>query len=145
VFPEAFLALLGAVEPTVADPVLFTDGPVVGPLIPVVAVPVVGTPVLCASAKVLESAKAVASAIVASFMGFPSCRFDTRQPHRHFYRSLNSSLSATEAAKPFTSRSALMLQQSSSIACHSTFSRLDFARSLERFGVHSINRVRRFA
>jgi hypothetical protein len=90
VFPEAFLPLLGAVEPVVPVtlPVGFTDEPVVAPL-----VPVVGTPVLCASANVLESAKVVASAIVVSFMCFPSCRFDNRQPHRQFYRSLNSSLS----------------------------------------------------
>jgi hypothetical protein len=79
VFPEAFLALVGAVEPVVPDmpPVVFTDEPVVLPLISGM-----GVPVVCASANVLESAKAVASAIVVSFMSCPSCRFDKRQPHR---------------------------------------------------------------
>jgi hypothetical protein len=97
VFPEAFLGPLGAIEPVVPDrvipdPVVFIDEPVVVPL-----VPVMGTPVVCASANVLESAKAVASAIVVSFISCPSCRFDKRQPHRQFNRSLNSFLSATEA------------------------------------------------
>ena len=93
VFPEAFLALLGAVGPVVpvALPVVFTDEPVAVPLIPVE-----GTPVVCASANVLESAKVVASAIVVSFISFPSCRFEYRQLHRQFYRSLNSFLSAPE-------------------------------------------------
>ena len=92
-FPEAFLALLQAVDPVVPDtlPLVFIDEPVVVPLIPVVAPPAL----LCASANVLESAKAVASAIVVSFMSCPSCLLDKRQPHRQFYRSLNSSLSAT--------------------------------------------------
>jgi len=40
--------------------------------------------------------------------------------------------SAMEAAKLLTSRRASMLQQSSSIACQLTFSRLESARSLER-------------
>jgi hypothetical protein len=52
--------------------------------------------------------------------------------------------SAMKSAKPFTSRRALMLQQSSSIACHSRLTLLDVAGSLERFGVHSMSRVRRF-
>jgi hypothetical protein len=104
VFPEAFLGPLGAIEPVLPgpvlpDPVVFIDEPVVVPLIPVVGtpVPVVGTPVVCASANVLESARAVASAIVVSFMSCPSCRFDKRQPHRQFNRSLNSFLCAAEA------------------------------------------------
>jgi hypothetical protein len=99
VFPEAFLGPLGAMEPVVPDPVVFIDEPVVVPLIPVVGIPVplVGTPAVCASASVLESAKAVASAIVVRFMSCPSCRFDKRQPHRQFNRSLNSFLSAAEA------------------------------------------------
>jgi hypothetical protein len=42
--------------------------------------------------------------------------------------------SAMKSAKLFTSRRALMLQQSSSIACHSTLTLLDFARSLELGG-----------
>jgi hypothetical protein len=102
VFPEAFLGPLGAIEPVLPDPVLpdpvipdpvvFIDEPVVVPLIPVV-----GLPVVCASANVLESARAVASAIVVSFMSCPSCRFDKRQPHRQFNRSLNSFLCAAEA------------------------------------------------
>jgi hypothetical protein len=87
VFPEAFLALLGPAEPAEPDmlPVVFTDEPVVVPH--VVAPPIV----LFASANVLESAKAVTSAIVASY---PSCLLDKRQLHRPFYRSLNSCLSA---------------------------------------------------
>jgi hypothetical protein len=99
VFPEAFLGPLGAIEPVVPDPVMFIDEPVVVPLVPVVGtpVPVVGTPAVCASANVLESAKTVASAIVVRFMSCPCCRFDKRQPHRQFNRSLNSFLSATEA------------------------------------------------
>jgi len=115
VFPEAFLALLGAVEPVVPVtlPMVFTDEPVPVPLIPVV-----GTPVVCASANVLESAKVVASAIVVSFISFPSCRFESRQLLRQFYRSLNSSLSAPEAAKLFTCHRALMLQQSPLIELH---------------------------
>ena len=60
VFPEAFLALLQAVDPVVPDtlPLVFIDEPVLVPLIPVVEPPLV----VCASANVLESAKAVASA-----------------------------------------------------------------------------------
>jgi hypothetical protein len=70
VFPDAFLALLGAVEPVVPDmpPVMFIDEPVVVPLIPVVELPLV----VCASANVLVSANAVASAIVVNFMSCPS-------------------------------------------------------------------------
>jgi hypothetical protein len=70
VFPDAFLALLGAVEPVVPDmpPVVFIDEPVVVPLIPVVELPLV----VCASANVLVSANAVASAIVVNFMSCPS-------------------------------------------------------------------------
>ena len=96
VFPEAFLGPLGAIEPVVPDPLLFIAEPVVVPLVPVVGppVPVVGTPAVCASANVLESAKAVASAIVVRFMSCPCYRFDKRQPHRQFNRSLNSFLSA---------------------------------------------------
>ena len=99
VFPEAFLALLVAVEPVVPVtlPVVFTDEPVAVPLIPVE-----GTPVVCASANVLESAKVVASAIVVSFISFPSCRFEYRQLHRRFYRSLNYSLSAPEGFSHLT-------------------------------------------
>ena len=61
VFPEAFLALLGAVDPVVPDtlPLVFIDEPVLVPLIPVVEPPLV----VYASANVLESAKAVASAM----------------------------------------------------------------------------------
>jgi hypothetical protein len=103
VFPEAFLALLGLVEPVEPDmlPVVFIDEPVVVPLIPVVAPPAV----LCASANVLESAKAVASAIVVSFMSCPSCLLDKRQPHRQFYRSIKFFFKR-DAAKLFTSRRA---------------------------------------
>jgi hypothetical protein len=36
-----------------------------------------------------------------------------------------------EAATLFTARRASMLQQSSSVACHSTWKLLEFARSLE--------------
>ena len=62
VFPEAFLALLQAVDPVVPDtlPLVFIDEPVLVPLIPVVEPPLV----VCASANVLESAKAVASAML---------------------------------------------------------------------------------
>jgi hypothetical protein len=111
VFPEAFLALLGLVEPVEPDmlpvvfidelPVVFIDEPVVVPLIPVVAPPAL----LCASANVLESAKAVASAIVVSFMSCPSCLLDKRQPHRQFYRSIKFFFKR-DAAKLFTSRRA---------------------------------------
>jgi hypothetical protein len=45
----------------------------------------------CASAAVLERAKAVANAIVLSFMRCPSCCFDKRQPHRLLDRSIKSS------------------------------------------------------
>jgi hypothetical protein len=72
VFPDGFLALLGVVvvEPVVPDmpPVVFIDEPVVVPLIPVVELPLV----VCASANVLVSANAVASAIVVNFMSCPS-------------------------------------------------------------------------
>jgi hypothetical protein len=44
-----------------------------------------------------------------------------------------------EAAKLFTPRRAAMLQQSSSIACHSAFALLDFAKSLEQFGIRPLN------
>jgi hypothetical protein len=73
---------------------------------------------LCASANVPESAKAVAGAIVLSFivLCFSSFREATTAPSvRSFHY-----LSAMEAAKLFTSRRASMLQQSSSVACHST-------------------------
>ena len=62
VFPEAFLALLQAVDPVVPDtlPLVFIDEPVLVPLIQVVEPPLV----VCASANVLESAKAVASAML---------------------------------------------------------------------------------
>ena len=60
VFPEAFLGPLGAIEPVAPDPVVFIDEPVLVPLIPVVEPPLV----VCASANVLESAKAVASAML---------------------------------------------------------------------------------
>jgi hypothetical protein len=91
-FPEAFLALLGAVEPVMPDtlPVVFIDGPPVVPLIPVEELPLV----VCASANVLESAKVVASTIVVSFTGCPSCGLDKGQPRHLSYRSLNYSLSA---------------------------------------------------
>jgi len=73
VFPDGFLALLGAVEPVVPDmpPVVFIDEPVVVPLIPVVELPLV----VCASANVLVSANAVASASVVNFMSCPSVVF----------------------------------------------------------------------
>ena len=45
-----------------------------------------------------------------------------------------------EAAKLFTPRRAAMLQQSS-IACHSAFALLDFARSLEQFGNSSFEGI----
>jgi hypothetical protein len=95
VFPEAFLALLGAVDPVVPDtlPMVFIDEPLV-PLIPVVEPPPL---LVCASANVLESAKAVASAIVVSFMAVLRRGLDEGQPRRPSYRSLNSSLSAMEA------------------------------------------------
>jgi hypothetical protein len=81
VFPEVFLALFGAVEPLVVPdtlPVVFIDEPVV-PLIPAVE----PTPfVVCASANVLESAKAVAAAIAVSFMVVLRCGLDKRKPLR---------------------------------------------------------------
>jgi hypothetical protein len=49
---------------------------------------------------------------------------------------LNSEL---RGQAPLTSRRASMLRQSSSIACHSTCTLLDFARSLERFAFLSLN------
>jgi hypothetical protein len=55
------------------------------------------------------------------------------------YVLCSSPSSATEAAKLFTFSKAKMLQQSSPIACHSTFSLLDSARSLERFAILSLN------
>ena len=117
-FPEAFLALLGAVDPVVPDalPVVFIDESVVVPRIPVVEPPLV----VCASANVLESAKAVASAIVVSFMVVLLVVLDKGQPRRLSYRSLNSSLSAMEAAKLFSFSKAKMLQPSPAIACRST-------------------------
>jgi hypothetical protein len=71
VFPEVFLALLGAVEPVVPDtlPVAFIDEPV-GPFIPVVEPPPL---LVCARANVLESATAVATAIVESLIVVLRC------------------------------------------------------------------------
>ena len=98
------------VEPTVAgyEP---TEGATTDPYPPV--------PLACASANVLVRVKAVVSTIVLSFMRCPSCCLDQGQPRRLSYRSLNSSLSAMEAAKLVSFSKAKMLPQSSSIACHS--------------------------
>lgn len=80
VLPDGFLTLLGPVlvEPAVepdARPVAlpFTDEPVVVPLTaaPPVADPPAAPPLLWARANVLDSAKAVANAIVESFMAVP--------------------------------------------------------------------------
>src|SRR5260370_32622685 len=53
---------------------------------------------------------------------------EKRYRHLTIYRSIHSFLSAMEADNLFTPRRALMLRQSPSIACHSTFSRLRFRR-----------------
>jgi hypothetical protein len=55
-----------------------------------VTVPYPPNPGACASANVLVRVKAVASAIVVSFMSCPCC-LAKRQPHRILYRSINSS------------------------------------------------------
>jgi hypothetical protein len=70
----------------------------------------------CASAAVLERAKAVANATVSFIV---VSLFAQRTTAPSFRRSLNSSLSAIEAAKLFTSRRVSTLQQPPSIACHS--------------------------
>jgi hypothetical protein len=88
------------VEPTVAgyDP---TEGATTDPY------PAVPSP--CASANVLVRAKAVASAIVVTFMTISFLS----QIGDHRTVTIKIFFSAIEAAKLFTSRRALMLQQSS--------------------------------
>jgi hypothetical protein len=105
VFPDGFMVLFGLVptepvEPTepAARPVVlpFMDEPTVDPLAavpPAAELPPAAPPALplCASANVLESANAVASAIVLSFMisSFSSLR--EAATRRRFARSINSS------------------------------------------------------
>jgi hypothetical protein len=85
------------VEPTVAgyEP---TEGATTDPY------PAV--PSVCASANVLVRVKAVASAIVVTFMSCPSCRWMGDNRIVCSTVPLKSSLSAMQAAKPFTSRRA---------------------------------------
>ncbi|MDB5606288.1 MAG: hypothetical protein JWP25_3188 [Bradyrhizobium sp.] len=78
VLPDGFMVLFGpVVAPMFPDPVVrpvvlpFVDEPVVVPLAaepPAVELPPAELPLLCASANVLDSAKAVARAMVVSFM-----------------------------------------------------------------------------
>ena|SRR5258706_1047766 len=84
----------------------------------------------CASAAVLERAKATANATVLSFMRcFSRCfRRDNRTVFLPFPKFF---FKRDRSHKPFTSRRASMLQQSSSIAYHSTLTLLDFIRSHE--------------
>ena len=98
------------VEPTVAgyEP---TEGATTDPY------PAV--PSACASANVLVSVTAVASAIVVTFMRCPCYRQIGDNPIVCSTVPLKFSLGAIEAAKLFTSRRAAMLQQSSSVARHS--------------------------
>src|ERR1700687_1560792 len=97
VFPKALPPLgKGAAGPVVLHVgVGFTDEPTDGatyePTDGATDDPYPESPGLCASANVLESAEAVASTIVLSFMRCPSCRLDKRQSYRLFDRSINSS------------------------------------------------------
>ena len=105
VFPDGFIVLFGLVlgeplEPAepVALPVvpLFVDEPIVDPVAevppaeePPPAAPPAPPP--CASANVLESANAIASAIVLSFMASSFSSFREAPTRRPFARSINSS------------------------------------------------------
>jgi hypothetical protein len=93
-----------------------TEGDVYEPTDGAVTVPYPPSPGACASANVLVRGKAAANAIVVSLMrvSFFFSPWDNRA-----VSSLVPYLSVIEAAKPFTSRRASMLQQSSSIECHS--------------------------
>ena len=97
VFPKALPILgKGAAGPVVLHVgVGFTDEPTDGatyePSDGATDDPYPESPGLCASANVLESAEAVASTIVLSFMSCPSCCLDKRQSCRLFDRSINSS------------------------------------------------------
>src|SRR6266851_5755189 len=114
------------VEPTVAgyEP---TEGATTDPY------PAV--PSACASANVLVSVKAVASAIVVTFMSCPCYRQIGGNRIVCSTVPLKFSLGAIEAAKLLTSRRAATLQQSSSVARHSPQALFDRARSLEQFAI----------
>jgi hypothetical protein len=143
-FPKA-LPTVGALGRGAAGPVFlhvgttFVEPTVAGyePTEGATTDPYPAVPSACASANVLVRVKAVASAIVVIFMRCPFLSLDRRQPHRLLDRSTKIFFKRDGSRQAVHISQSRELQQSSSIACHSTQTLL--AGSPERFAILPMN------